>query len=88
MKARVSDPRVVQFWDTQHLVSHELSQQLAAGKEPDCCRHNGALWDFVALYPQNQKWAAGLPVFVGGPVVKAKDGVAAQLPKYTQPAGS
>lgn len=88
VKARISDPRVTQFWDKQHLVSQELSNQLSAGREPGCCRHNGALWDFVALYPRNQTWDKGSPAFVGGPVVEATDGVAEQLPKYIQPAGS
>lgn len=88
VKARISDPRVAQFWDKHHLVSQELSKQLSAGKEPGCCRDNGALWDFVALYPQNQKWSEGMPAFVGGPVVKAKDGVAGQLPRYINPTGS
>lgn len=44
VKARISDPGVVQFWDKQHFVSEELSKQLPAGKEPGCCRHDGALW--------------------------------------------
>jgi hypothetical protein len=88
VKARISDSRVAQFWDKQHLVSQELSKQLSAGKEPRCCRDNGALWDFVALYPESQTWSEGAPAFVGGPVVKAKDGVAARLLKYVPVTGS
>ncbi len=82
VKARITDPRVVQFWDKHHLVSQELGKQLAA--EPGCCRHEGDLWDFVALYPRHEKWATGAPVFAGGPVVKAKDGVAAQIRKFSE----
>jgi hypothetical protein len=82
VKARISDPRVVQFWDKHHLVSQELSKQLAA--EPDCCRHEGDLWDFVALYPRQEKWGKGAPVFVGGPVVKVKDGIGARLHEFAE----
>jgi hypothetical protein len=86
VKARISDPRVAQFWDKQHLVSQELSKQLAV--EPDCCRHKGDLWDFVALYPRQQKWGESVPSFVGGPVVKARDGVAERVSRYGEPRGS
>ena len=87
VKARISDPRVTQFWDRQHLVSREISRQLSAGTEPPCCRHEGALWDFVALYPPQESWGTGAPAFVGGPVVHAKDGIAARLRAYTGAAG-
>jgi hypothetical protein len=78
--ARISDPRVVQFWDRQHLVSQELSKQF---DQPGCCRHDGVLWDFAALYPRNEKWGTAAPGFVGGPVVEAKEGIAARLTELT-----
>jgi hypothetical protein len=84
VKVRISDPRAVQFWDKHHLVSQELSKQLAA--EPDCCRREGSLWDLVALYPRHEKWATGAPVFVGGPVVRSKDEIAARLHEFAEQA--
>lgn len=84
VKARISDPRVLQFWDRHHLVSQKMSTQLNG--QPDCCRHEGDLWDLVALYPRQQTWGDGKPIFVGGPVVKVKDRIAATLPQIIEQA--
>lgn len=67
--ARISDLRAAQYWDDQHLVSAAIKPHLHPG-EPDCCDHEGDLWDLVAVYPKD----AGLntaPTFIGGPVVKS-----------------
>ena len=48
--ARISDPRVVQFWDKDHLVATELQRQLSSSQI--CCQRNGIVWDVAALYPK------------------------------------
>lgn len=76
--ARISDRRVIQFWDRDHLIAKQLSAQLLT-KEPSCCRHSGILWDLVALYPKGTNWNDSEPIYVDGPVVK----VQAELAKRT-----
>jgi hypothetical protein len=71
---RISDPRVRQFWDPNHLVSLELSR-IAKAKtgEPqlDCCEDNGFFWDDAILYAPHTRWKE-MPVSVlwNGPVWK------------------
>jgi hypothetical protein len=65
VQSRISDPRVVQFWDKDHLVAQELRQQLPAQV---CCQRNGIIWDFAALYPNNVQWGS-VPVYFGGAVL-------------------
>jgi hypothetical protein len=69
--ARISDRRVIQFWDKDHVIAKELSAQLQT-KEPSCCRHSGILWDLVALYPIGTYWNASEPIYIDGPVVKVQ----------------
>jgi hypothetical protein len=66
--ARLSDPRVVQFWDKDHLVAKELRQQFPTSQSL-CCQRAGILWDFVALYPDNVQWGTSAPAFFGGAVL-------------------
>ena len=68
---RISDKRVIQFWDKDHLIAKQLSTQLHT-KEPDCCRHSGTLWDLVALYPKETSWNGSEPNYIDGPVYKIK----------------
>jgi hypothetical protein len=49
--ARISDPRVKQFWDKDHLIAKQLDQQLSTS-QPNCCRRASTLWNVVALYPK------------------------------------
>ena len=53
--ARISDPRVVQFWDRHHLVAQELRKRLLASpaRISSWDRHLSSkiLWDDVAVYP-------------------------------------
>ena len=65
VQARISDPRVVQFWDKDHLVAKELRQQLPAQV---CCQRNGVIWDFAAVYPNNAHWGSA-PGYFGGAVL-------------------
>jgi hypothetical protein len=70
--ARLSDSRVRQFWDDNHLLG---KQMVADAREPqphpDCCEQAGALWDVAAVYPRGTTWTSRLPpaVFLNGPIV-------------------
>lgn len=66
VQSRISDPRVVQFWDKDHLVAKELQQQLSSSQI--CCQRNGIIWDIAALYPNNVQWGSP-PAFFGGAVL-------------------
>jgi hypothetical protein len=68
---QLSDVRVVQMWDRHHLVA-KLIQQSTAGQQPGCCKHNGTLWDVIAVYPPGAQWTDSLPApeFFAGPVVR------------------
>jgi hypothetical protein len=74
--ARLSDPRVVQYWDKNHLFAEQLARVIesdAAQPHPGCCTHDGIQWDEVAVYPQATLWKEQLPpaVFLNGPVVRS-----------------
>jgi hypothetical protein len=69
VQSRISDPRVIQYWDNDHLVAEALHHQLSS--EPTCCQRRGILWDLAALYGKQAKWGNSSPVFAGGPVVDA-----------------
>ena len=77
---RLSDRRVIQFWDKDHLIAQELSAQLHM-KEPSCCRHSGTLWDLVALYPRNTNWDDSEPIYIDGPVYKVEGELESQTAK-------
>ena len=66
VQSRISDLRVVQFWDKDHLVAKELQQQLRSSQI--CCQRNGIIWDVAALYPSNVQWGSA-PAFFGGAVL-------------------
>jgi len=76
--ARIPDRRVVQFWDKDHLVAQQLAQQLST-LQPSCCRHEGILWDLVAVYPKGVQWGNSQPTYVDGPVAKIKTELAKQV---------
>jgi hypothetical protein len=77
VQARISDTRVIQYWDWDHLVAKELLQQLAS--KPGCCQRNGILWDFAALYDTQAQWNKSSPSFAAGPVVNAVTGLRNRL---------
>jgi len=66
--ARISDQRVVQFWDKDHLVAKELRQQFPSSQSL-CCQQGGILWDVAALYPDNVQWGSSAPMFFDGTVL-------------------
>jgi hypothetical protein len=71
VQSRISDPRVVQFWDKDHLVAKELQQQLS--KSQICCQRNGIIWDVATLYPKYAQWGSS-PAFFGGTVLDVSSG--------------
>ena len=82
VRSRLSDLRVVQFWDSQHWVSKRMAKD---AREPQpkehCCVRNGNLWDLAAVYPAGTVWNGLMPpaVFFDGPVVKKQDGISNAL---------
>jgi hypothetical protein len=74
--ARLSDPRVAQYWDKNHLFAEQLARRLKSDPEhprPHCCNSDGIDWDEVAVYRQDANWDDQLPraAFLDGPVVHA-----------------
>lgn len=68
---RLSDPRVAQWWDKQHVVAGLLNASHGT-QDPGCCRWNGTLWDVIAVYPPGVRWDQTLPPpkLFAGPVVR------------------
>ena len=69
---RLSDRRVTQFWDEDHVLATWMSQD-ARPPQPTqrCCIRNGHLWDLVAIYRAGEKWETQMPVATvfAGPVL-------------------
>jgi hypothetical protein len=59
---RLSDRRVRQYWDAEHLVARALERS-SQGRElqPNCCFERGIWWDFMAVYPPGVQWDDVLP---------------------------
>jgi hypothetical protein len=78
--ARLSDPRVTQVWDRNHLIAG-LVENGANGRRPACCDRNGHWWDVIAAYPPASKWAAAAPVpeLLNGTIVQTAPKLDAQL---------
>jgi hypothetical protein len=66
---RLSDQRVHQFWDFDHHVAAAL-KTTASTLQPNCCEHNGILWDVAAVYAPGPQWqeVMPVPVFLDGAV--------------------
>lgn len=84
--ARLSDPRVIQVWDSKHLIAR-LMETGAAGRQPSCCTRNGSWWDVIASYSRNAKWtnAAPAPVLLDGTVESTAPRLEAELTGHPQP---
>jgi hypothetical protein len=69
---RLSDRRVTQFWDKNHVVAQVLAESRLGKPEPNCCTRRGTLWDLIAVYPPGPEWRAMLPAATvfDGPVVR------------------
>lgn len=76
--ARLSDARVAQYWDKNHLVAEQLGRKIesdASQPHPNCCTRKGIHWDEVGVYSKDAHWDEQLPraVFLNGPVVHSLD---------------
>jgi len=82
--ARLSDPRVTQFWDKDHLIAG-LVERGADGRRPACCTRNGHWWDVLAAYPPASKWTAVAPVpeLLNGTIVQTASQLGAQLRQHS-----
>src|SRR5690349_8904262 len=76
--ARLSDRRVRQFYDADHVLAGQMKAD-ARPPQPvqDCCTRNGHLWDLMAIYASGDKWTDKMPIatFFNGPVVDVIDGL-------------
>src|SRR5712691_936579 len=62
VRGRLSDDRVRQFWDPQHMVAAQMSRDAHPPQpEPHCCDDRGILWDLAAVYPRDAVWGSSLP---------------------------
>ena len=75
---RLSDGRVQQYWDPNHLLAAQMKKD-AGGPQPeqDCCIRSGILWDLAAVYPPGSVWSDRMPTatLFNGPVVDVTDGI-------------
>jgi hypothetical protein len=63
---RLHDPRVVQYWDRNRLLSHVMGER----------DRSSVVWDYIAVYKPGQVWtdAPPQPQFKGHPVVRFIEG--------------
>ena len=74
--ARLSDKRVRQYYDSEHLFAKRLKLDARPPQpEPDCCTRGGILWDLMAIYPPGAAWTERIPAATvfNGPVVEVID---------------
>jgi hypothetical protein len=81
---RITDSRVSEYYDRNHLVSKALQAQLLTRgvTGQDHLVKNEYVWDTVAVYPAGVRWENGAgakPDFVGAPVVRVSQRVAGYL---------
>jgi len=59
---RLSDHRVRQFWDKNHVIAQRLARDARPPQPvPHCCEENGNLWDLAAVYPRGVTWTSVAP---------------------------
>lgn len=60
--ARVPDPRAVQYWDHDRLLSHRLGEH----------DKKSIVWDWVAIYAPGERWEQSppQPIYSGRPAVE------------------
>ena len=79
---RISDRRVHQYWDEQHVLAARMKADASIRQpEPHCCDSNGILWDLAAVYPKSVLWKEKLPsaTVFDGPVVSITSSIEAAL---------
>jgi len=82
--SRLSDQRVQQFWDPNHLIAGVLKRTQGMDKlEPECCERKGFLWDLTAAFPPGPLWSEAPrgPVLFNGPVVDTTSDLEARIAK-------
>jgi hypothetical protein len=75
---RLSDRRVRQYWDPNHLLATQMKKDARAPQpEQDCCVRSGILWDLVAVYPPGSIWSDRMPAATvfNGPVVDVTEAI-------------
>lgn len=76
IRARITDPRVIQYWDPRRLVSDHARAVLEKDDSPFTGKVSLArgpiVWDYVGVYPPGARWNEHfpLPAFQGAPVLK------------------
>ena len=81
---RITDSRVKQVWDSQHLIAKQLAKDAHAPQpEPECCTRDGILWDLVTVYAPDATWTDRMPpaVLFNGAVVHLEDEIEATIRK-------
>lgn len=73
--ARLSDTRVAQYWDQDHLFAKQLAKSENGQAKPNCCTSKGIDWDEVIVYRRSEQWNSELPRadYWSGPVVRSTD---------------
>ena len=76
---RLSDLRVSQYWDKQHVVSRLLGER----------DRSSIVWDYVAVYQPGKLWdqAPPEPASSGVPVVRAIDKTRDEIQRLIQAVG-
>jgi hypothetical protein len=80
--ARLADPRVVQFWDHDHILANQIEKDAAASHaRADCCEAKSILFDLAAVYPVAAKWSDRLPppAIFDGPIFRIAPNIEALL---------
>ena len=89
--ARLSDSRVRQYWDPNHLVAKRMRDDARPPQpEPECCERNDILWDLAAVYGADARWTDRMPpaVFIDGPVVAVTDDMGQAIQPSSSPSVS
>ena len=85
---RIHDPRAVQFWDDDRVISRALDADLPydtlrSVAEIDSAggTHTAVAWDCVALFRTGQRWEDRLPVpeWAGRPVIDVAETLGVRL---------
>jgi hypothetical protein len=79
---RLSDRRVQQYWDPNHLLATQMKKDARAPQPAqDCCIRSGILWDLAAVYERGSTWSDRMPTatVVNGPVVDVTDAIGGEL---------
>jgi hypothetical protein len=86
---RLSDGRVRQYWDPNHLLAAQMKKDARAPQpEQDCCLRSGILWDLAAVYLPGSIWSERMPAATvfNGPVVDVTQAIEdAVTPGRTKP---